>query len=169
MNLLSAIKPMILALLGANLALGQAAQAPDGTSFEWKHRLAVKAEQRQAPIEDFNSGVIKNILRAGSPVEKGSIQLHGMGDEASVILLKISGSTATPGKWTDDQKRTMLEIINKAFEHPDSIINPSDVAPNATNLLLCLLADDTEDPEIKKEISQTKLSTVKLSSQRSIH
>lgn len=131
-------------------------QAPDGTSFEWKHRFAGPAKSTQITEADVQIGLVRNILKAGSPVTKGSVQLHGMGDEAAVILFKILGSKPSTAKWTADEKKTILEMINRAFEHPKSISNRSNVTPNATNLLLRMMNDDTEDPDIKAEISRTR-------------
>ncbi len=153
MKLRCATRTVFLSLLALCVSYGQ---APDGTSFEWKHRLAGPAKSTQVTEDDVQMGLVRNILKAGSPVTKGSVQLHGMGDEAAVILLKILGSMPSPAKWTDDEKKTILEIINRAFEHPKSITNRSNKTPNATNLLLRILNDDTEDHNIKTEISRTR-------------
>ena len=96
------------------------------------------------------------MLRHGSPLTYGSIQLHRMGDEAAVILIKVLGSTRSPAKWTDAEKRIVLEILGKAFEKPNQITTQSNLTPNATNFLLNMLDEETEDADIKVQISQVK-------------
>jgi hypothetical protein len=151
MKLLSAKRTVFLSLFALCVGYGQ---VPDGTSFDWKYGTG----NTHTPVteDDVKLGTVRNILTAGSPVMTGTVQLHRMGDEAAVILIKLLGSTPSPVKWTDAQKRTVLEMINRAFEHPKSITNRSNATPNATNFLLNYLNADTEDPDIKAEISQTR-------------
>ena len=106
--------------------------------------------------DDLKLGMIRNIIKHGSPLTYGSIQLHRMGDEAAVILIKVLGSTLPPAKWTDAQKRTVLEIVGKAFEKPNQITTPSNLTPNATNFLLNMLDEETEDGDIKLQISKAR-------------
>jgi hypothetical protein len=106
--------------------------------------------------DDMKLGMIRNMLRHGSPIATGSIQLHRMGDEAAVILIKLLGSTRPPAKWTDAQRRTVLEILNKAFEKPNQITAQSNLTPDATNFLLNMLAEETDDADIELQISQVR-------------
>ena len=146
-----------MALFALRVGFGQ---VPDGTSFGWKHGTvnSPSSPVKRTPVteDDLKLEMVRNMIRAGSPLTTGSVQLHGMGDGAAVTLLKLLGSTPSPAKWTDAQKTTVLEIINRAFEHPKSITNRSNVTPNATNLLLNMLNDGTEDLDIKAEISRTR-------------
>jgi hypothetical protein len=154
MKLLSATGTVffsLFALLG--IGYGQApAVAPDGTSFSWKKGTS------NAPVtaDDVNLGIVINILTAGLPITTGSVHLHSLGDEVAVLLIKHLGSTPSPVKWTDSQRMTAVEMMARAFEHPKSITNPSDVTPKATNFLLNMLDAETEDPDIKAKISQAK-------------
>jgi hypothetical protein len=131
-------------------------QAPtigrDGTSLNWK----TQTNRPPVTADDLNLQIVRHILTAGSPITAGSVQLHRMGDEAAVLLIKHLGSTPTPVKWNDLQKKTAIEMMAKAFEHPNSITNTSDVTPNATNFLLNMLAAETEDLDLKAQISQAK-------------
>jgi hypothetical protein len=106
--------------------------------------------------DDVKLGMVRNMIRHGSPLTSGSIQLHRMGDEAAVLLIKALGSTQPPAKWTDAQKQTVLEIVSKAFEKPSQITNPSNLRPDATNFLLNMLEQETEDAEMKLQISQVR-------------
>jgi len=106
--------------------------------------------------DDMKRGMISNMLRYGSPFTFGSIQLHRMGDEAAVILIKILGSTRPPAKWTDAQKRTVLEILGKAFEKPNQITTQSNLTPDTTNFLLNMMDEETDDADIKLQISQVR-------------
>lgn len=119
---------------------------------------AISRPGKRSPVteDDLKLAMIQNMIKADTPLTGGFVQLHRMGDEAAVILLKILGSTPSSTKFTDIQKRTVLEIINRAFEHPNSIANRSNVIPRATNLLLNMLNNNTEDSDVKAEISRTR-------------
>jgi hypothetical protein len=90
-----------------------------------------------------------------------------MGDEAAVILLKILGSKPGSVKWTDEETKTILEILKIAFEHPKSILSRSDVKPRATTLLLRMIKAD--DPGLESEISRIEQSANAAASQRLDH
>jgi hypothetical protein len=79
-----------------------------------------------------------------------------MGDEAAVIVIKVLGSTRSPAKRTDAEKRIVLEIFGKVFEKPNQITTQSNLAPNATSFLLNMLDEETEDADIEVRISQVK-------------
>jgi hypothetical protein len=128
MKLLSATGTVffLFALLG--IGYGQApAVAPDGTSFSWKKGTS----NAPVTVDDVNLGIVINILTAGLPITTGSVHLYSLGDEVAVLLIKHLGSTPSPVKWADSQKKTAVEMMARAFEHPKSITNPSDVTPKA--------------------------------------
>jgi hypothetical protein len=154
-------------LLGLSLMSTCFGQTPDGTSFTWKHKGENTAASAQITADDVKFALVSNILAAGSPVSEGSVQLHGMGDEAAVILLKILGSKPGSVKWTDEETKTILEILKIAFEHPKSILSRSDVKPRATTLLLRMIKAD--DPGLESEISRIEQSANAAASQRLDH
>lgn len=162
MKLLNSKRTVFLALLPLAVAYGQ---VPEGTSFAWKHRTGI-SQPGPVTADDLKFEMIQNMIKTEGPVTTRIIQLHRMGDEAAVIVLKVLGSLPSPGKFSDAQKGKVLEIVNRAFEQPDSITNRSNVKPYATNLLLNLLNDDTEDVEIKTEISRLQSFAAKAASQR---
>ena len=162
MKLLNSKRTVFLALLPLTFACGQ---VPEGTSFAWKHRAGI-SQPGPVTADDLKFEMIQNMIKTDGPLTVGFIQLHRMGDEAAVIVLKVLGSLPSPGKFSDAQKRKVLEIVNRAFEQPDSITNRSNVKPYATNLLLNLLKYDTEDVEIKTEISRLRSFAANAASQR---
>jgi hypothetical protein len=123
---------------------------------------------KRTPVteDDLHLAMMANMIKVDTPLTTALVQLHRMGDDAAVTLLKLLGSRASPTKFTDSQKRTVLEIIRRAFEHPNSITNRSNVTPNATNVLLNMLNDDTEDSDIKAEISRIRLFAADAASHR---
>jgi len=55
------------------------------------------------------------------------------------------------------QKRTVLGMINTAFERPNAINNSSNVAPTAASFLLNMLEETNQDPELRTQISQLRV------------
>jgi hypothetical protein len=120
--------------------------------------------------DDVKLREIETIFRLGLPLKIGAIQLHRMGDEAAVFLIKMLGSMQSATGLTDTQKRTILVMLNTAFEHPNAINNRSNVAPNATSFLLNMLEETTQDdPELKTQISQLRVFASEAATRRTIN
>lgn len=115
-----------LTILLSFFALGVSyAQAPDGTSFDWKH----KSSSSVTSPEDMRLQMVETVLREGSPaLTVGAFHLHQMGDEAAVNIIKILGmrGTITP---TEAELTTALTIMEKAFEKPTLIARANDRQP----------------------------------------
>ena len=121
----------ILAVIIPFVANGQAPKVYDSTMSEG--RLSTK----QMTAEEFRLLTVEHILTSGSPLKSGAVQLHRMGDDLAVNLIKV---TAKSGKLTPGQTDTALEMIEKAFERPESILSVADRSPRATVSLLRTLA-----------------------------
>ncbi|MGA3186241.1 MAG: hypothetical protein ABSF22_03955 [Bryobacteraceae bacterium] len=153
---------LILIACGCGLTLtAQAVVNNGGAGPEVKHRVVTQ--------DDVKLGEIEGIFRAGLPLKTGAIQLHRMGDEAAVFLIKMLGSMPSATGLTDTQKRTVFVMLNTAFEHPNAINNPSNVAPNATSFLLNTLEETTQDPELKTQISQLRVFASGAATRRTIN
>lgn len=102
--------------------------------------------------EEFRLEIVRRLmLGPTSRPTTGSVQLHRMGDEAAVDIVKILGggtSLSAAGALT------VLDIVHTAFEHPLSIASPSDQHPNATLFLLHWMDTSTQDRELKGHIGE---------------
>jgi hypothetical protein len=149
MELLSAKLTVFLSLFAQGVSY---AQAPDGTSFEWKHKSSSSVTSPQ----NMRLQMVETVLREGSPaLTVGTFHLHQMGDEAAVNIIKILGmrETITP---TGAELATALAIMEKAFEEPTSIARANDRQPRATLFLLQLFEVNNSGSELKDQIGETR-------------
>jgi hypothetical protein len=109
--------------------------------------------------DDFKRQEVQAMFTRGLPLRAGAVQLHRMGDEAAVILMKVLGSTQSSAALTDAQTRTVLALLTAAFEPPNAITNRSNVEPSATRFLLNMIDESTQDAELKSQISQVRSLT----------
>lgn len=103
--------------------------------------------------EQFQLAIVKKLINnAGQPITSGRALLHRMGDEAAVAVMKNIGSVAT---LNEQQGLTILEIVQTAFESPQSVANAQDRQPNASQFLLQAL-DGTEYASVKARVSEVR-------------
>jgi hypothetical protein len=102
--------------------------------------------------EDFRLLTIKHLMQSPSPLQVGNAQLHRLGDQAAVDIMKVLG-TGTP---SEAQVPTILDMLRKAYERPAAILKPSDRQPKAVLFLLQALDSATQNQSIKLNIAQTK-------------
>jgi hypothetical protein len=103
---------------------------------------------RQLTAAEFRLITVERLLNSGSPLKIGLVQLHRMGDDVAVNLIKLR---ATLGKLTLSQTSTALDMIERAFERSSSITSALDRTPRATVSLLRDLAALPETSETAKE------------------
>ena len=122
------------------------AQAPDGTSFQWKNK---NSSSSVTSPENMRLQMVEMALREGAPAL--GFHLRTMGDEAAVNIIKILGMRASLAT-TEAELPTILAIIEKAFEEPSVIVSENDRQPRATLFLLQLLETNSSDSEQKGQI-----------------
>lgn len=130
------------------------AQAPDGSSFGWKHNSSSSVTSP----ENMRLQMVQTILREGSPaLTVGTFHLHQMGDEAAVNIIKILGTRATVTP-TEEEAANALTIMQKAFEEPSLIVKANDRQARATLFLLQLLesTNSGSDGVLKERIDETR-------------
>lgn len=101
--------------------------------------------------EQWRFNLVKHLMSLPSPVKNGAVQLHGMGDEAAVDVLKILG---TSPNLTAAQIESVLDIVHTAFEQQASIIDPVNTKPQAAAVLFQRLTSLTEDAAVKERIGE---------------
>lgn len=137
------INYFLLSLLAISFSNGQTPLAYD-TATE-KGQKAV----RNMTAEEFRMVVVDHIVKSGHPLKIGSVQLHRMGDDVAVHLLKIS---ARDGKLNAEQTKTALDMLEKAFERQEYTISRTNRKPLATVSLLRTLSQSVEDSATKNRI-----------------
>jgi hypothetical protein len=121
-------------LVVALSSLGASAQAPK-IYDSWTSESRPSAKQMTAA--EFRLVTVEYILSSGSPLKIGAVQLHRMGDDLAVNVIRV---TAKSEKLTPDQTNTALEMIDKAFDRPECILSAADKLPRATVSLLRTLS-----------------------------
>jgi hypothetical protein len=91
-------------------------------------------------------------MEHSSPLTVGNAQLHRLGDQAAVDIMRVLGEKTL----TEAQMPTVLDMLHKAFERPAAIVNHSNRAPRATSFLLQVLDTSAQDQSIKQRIAETK-------------
>jgi hypothetical protein len=115
-------------------------------------KMPFPADNTPMTGDEWRLKLVTRLISLPSPVTNGVAQLHGMGDEASVDILKIVAASAstqearssllkdiqngsynaigaalgTQKLLTDAQVASALDIIHMAFEQPQSVTNPDD-------------------------------------------
>jgi hypothetical protein len=134
---------ILLAVTIPFVANGQAPKVYDGVMSEGR------TSGKQMTAAEFRLLTVEHILSSGSPLKIGAVQLHRMGDDLAVNLIK---ATAKSGKLTPGQTNTALEMIETAFERPESILSAADRSPRATVSLLRTLALSSDNSAAKDRI-----------------
>lgn len=134
---------ILLAVTIPFVANGQAPKVYDGVMSE------VRTSSKQMTAAEFSLLTVEHILNSGSPLKLGAVQLHRMGDDLAVNLIKV---IAKSGKLSRDQTSTALDMIEKAFERPQSILSAVDRSPRATVSLLRTMALSSDDSAAKERI-----------------
>lgn len=101
--------------------------------------------------EEFRLKEIAWYLSLSSPLQTGAVQLHGMGDEAAIDVLKILGDKPS---LSVGEQHTALDIVHRSFEQPASILNPAHRKPAATLFLLRFLGTTAQDATVKARIQE---------------
>src|SRR6185437_3762595 len=84
--------------------------------------------------EEFHVVMVRRKMLQSNPnPTTGSPQLHRMGDEAAVNIMKVLGEGVP---LSDTNEFTILDMIHTAFEFPEAIMVPFDRHPDATSFLL---------------------------------
>lgn len=104
--------------------------------------------------EEFHVAMVRRKMLQSNPnPTTGSPQLHRMGDEAAVNIMKVLGE-GVPLSGTNEL--TILDMIHTAFEFPEAIMVPFDRHPDATFFLLRWMDSSTQDQDLKERIGQTR-------------
>jgi len=102
--------------------------------------------------EEYRFETVKQLFVTGSPVRAGTVQLHRMGDEAAVYIIRIVGDQTL----RTSQITTISEMVRTSFGRPAAIVNTSNRNPKGTLLLLQYLDAVTHDPSCKQSIADTR-------------
>jgi hypothetical protein len=141
------------AALACSCAAGQ-------TRVEVSGKRVVKNGISQTPsdthpkrsAQEFRLVVIQRLMERPSPLTVGDAQLHRLGDQAAVDIMKVLGENALG----EAQTPTVLDMLHKAFERPAAIVNHSDRAPKAASFLLRVLDAEAQDQIVKQRIAETR-------------
>jgi hypothetical protein len=130
---------------------GQAPGTPPGALNGGSKRPNQLYQQTDAA--EFRVQTVRRWIRSNEPLPDRVAQLWRLGDEAAVNVMKI---IATDGPLNETQESRALDIIHKAFEHPESIRVPNDLQPNATMFLLQYLDASAPNDDIKMRIAEVR-------------
>ena len=75
----------------------------------------------------YRLALVQRIFELGNP-SANAIQLHRMGDEAGLDLVKILGTTSL----STAQVNTALQIVHLAFEKTSQLVDQANLQPTAT-------------------------------------
>lgn len=110
--------------------------------------------------EEFKLTTIRNIMNSPHPLQRGHVQLHRMGDDAAVAIMKVLAKRDRVLSRNDFL--TILDMVRIAFEQPACIVILADRTPQATLFLLSSLDQSTDDKDLKEKILATKKQFVDL-------
>jgi hypothetical protein len=102
--------------------------------------------------EEYRLLTIEHLMEQPSPLQVGNPQLHRLGDQAAVDIMKILGGKSA----SDAQIPTILDMLRKAYEVPKAILIHADRQPKASLFLLGALESHTEDWSLKQRISEMR-------------
>jgi hypothetical protein len=140
------IRIAVLALTSICAAVGQTPSIIDSFSVE-----PGGPPPKYTP-EEFRLLTIKLLMERPSPLLVGNAQLHRLGDQAAVDIMKILGGKSA----SDAQIPTILDMLRKAYEVPKAILIHADRQPKASLFLLGALEGHTEDWSLKQRISEMR-------------
>jgi len=107
-------------------------------------------DNRPLTGEEWRLELVTHLTTFPSPVTNGAVQLHGMGDEAAVDVIKAFSDKTD---LTDADASAALDIVHLAFEKPDSIIEPVNRKPRAALFLLRWLSAMSVSDTVKIRIA----------------
>ena len=140
------VRIAVLFLTSIYAALGQTPRIVYGTS------LKPGGPHPKYSAVEFRLLTMKRLMERPSPLQVGNAQLHRLGDQAAVDIMKILGGASV----SDAQMPTILDMLHKAFEVPKAIILIADRQPKASLFLLGALEGYTQDWNLKQRISEMK-------------
>ena len=97
--------------------------------------------------------VRRKMLQSNPNPTTGSPQLHRMGDEVAVNIMKVLGEGIP---LSDTNELTIWDMIHTTFEFPEAIMVPFDRHPDATSFLLRWMDSSTQDQDLKERTAQTR-------------
>lgn len=121
-----------------------------GQSQSMQASKPIPTDNRQLSPEEWRLKVVAHLITLPNPAKGVEFLLYPMGDEAAVDVIKAlgPGAGATPAR-----VESALDIIHKAFEHPEAILNPVDREPRAAMFLLQYFASTSDDQSLQERIS----------------
>jgi hypothetical protein len=105
---------------------------------------------RPTSAEEWRLQLVKHLMQTPNEVTDSAVQLHRMGDEAAVDVLKVLGASSSP---TTADLQTALDIIHTAFEKPIAILDPINEKPRAAIFLLQYLGSIAREPATNQRIA----------------
>ena len=142
------VRIVVLVLTSVCAAAGQIPGPFDGRS------LKPGGPPVKYTAEEFRVLTLKRLMEHPSPLQVGDVQLHRLGDQAAVDIMKILGGKSA----SEAQIPTILDMLRKAYELPKAILVAADRQPRASLFLLGALEGQTEDWSLKQRISEMKQS-----------
>jgi hypothetical protein len=140
------VRIVVLVLTFICAAVGQTPSGLDGFS------VRPGGSHPKYSAEDFRLLTIKRLMEQPSPLLVGNAQLHRLGDQAAVDIMKILAGKSV----SDAQVPTILDMLRKAYELPKAILIAADRQPKASLFLLGALEGHTEDSSLKQRISEMR-------------
>jgi hypothetical protein len=140
------IRTAFLCLTSICAALGQTPSIVDGISSR------PGGPHPKYSVEEFRLLTIKRLMERPSPLQVGDAQLHRLGDQAAVDIMRILGGASV----SDAQIPTILDMLQKAYERPRAILVAADRGPKAGLFLLGALEGYAQDWNLKQRISEMK-------------
>jgi hypothetical protein len=126
----------------------------------WFVSALVAVISRDGPdeLDPYHIRFIDHELRVRAGVGKGvsgfsAKQLQRFGDASSIAIIKILGHEQLI---IPEVASRVLPIIDLSFSYPELIARETDKHPKVTLLLLAFLIHQIPDPEIQKNIQQTR-------------
>jgi hypothetical protein len=127
-------------------AVGQTPSIVDGFS------VRPRGPHPKYSAEEFRLLTIKRLMEQPSPLQVGNAQLHRLGDQAAVDIIRTLGGKTV----SDAQIPTILDMLRKAYELPKAILIAADRQPKASLFLLGALEGHTEDSSLRQRISEMR-------------
>ena len=100
---------------------------------------------------EYRLAVGRHVYDTGNPTDI-AVQLHRMGDEASLDLIQIVANTPL----TTAQIEKVLQFVQLAFGMTNQLLDRANLQPKSTVVLLQYLTSTTEDEETLAAIATTK-------------
>jgi hypothetical protein len=112
------------------------------------------ASKRNMTPEEFRVSTIEYLMAGPSPLKKGSVQLHRMGDHAATYILQVLQTRGN--RISDAERHTVLDMIRKAYERPAAIASVANRGTLSSMILLQRLEASTDDATVKQRVPQVR-------------